>query len=88
MQRWLDRAFTTERKHKELLRNNFNHRVEDTANKLGYSVGFICEDLMIAHFFRLYEDEIVKLESKAAALRFIRAKKMELKLKMFDISEG
>ena len=80
---WQERVRLVEEYHQEHLRNNASWRIEDTAESLNRSLGGICEDLLLASWLRTHP-KIERFKRIYEALEFIREKKKEMKLGLWN----
>ena len=75
-QTWQERVRDTEKYHKDRVRVNKKHRIQDTANELRRSHGSICEDLMLASWINSHP-KIADMKSIVEAIEWVRDKKLE-----------
>jgi len=79
---WQRRCCETAKIHKDYLRSDNKWSIKDTAKELNRSVSRISDDLTIAKW--LSDDEfgerINRMGSIDEAIKFIRAKKLEMRL--------
>lgn len=76
---WLERAKETHRFHSRKKRGG-KWRIQDTAKALKRSLGSICEDLLIASWYKTHPDKIERFDYAKDALDWIRNKESELEL--------
>lgn len=79
---WQSRCRATAKIHKDYLRSDRKWAIKDTARELNRSISRISDDLTIAKWLddKEYGSRINRMGSIDEALKFIRAKKEEMKL--------
>lgn len=76
---WTERVRDTEKFHKQCIRENEKHRIEDTAVLLNRSHGSVNEDLLIASWLKTHP-KIQECKTMNEALRLIRKRKREMRM--------
>jgi hypothetical protein len=77
---WQERARDTEKFHKDLLRKNEKHRIQDTADILHRSLGSISEDLCLASWLKTHP-KVNDCKTIFDALRLVRKLKLEMRMR-------
>jgi hypothetical protein len=76
---WITKALETQKIHLSNLKADVRWRLQDTARLLGYSIGNVSQDLLIAKWLRI-DDSVKKFEYARDALSYIKTKERKLKL--------
>lgn len=78
---WLEKAISTHKIHVANLKNQGKDwTLQKTAKALNRSLGSVCEDIMIAKWYKTHSSKLERLNSAREALEFIREKKDEMDL--------
>ena len=77
---WQERVVDTARVHKRFLQSDSRHTLQNTADLLNRSIGSISEDLTIADWIKTHP-KILEMQSLQDALKFIREKKLEMRMR-------
>jgi hypothetical protein len=81
---WLQRAIKVNEFHRRCVMNKVSgeyHSIRDTAELLSRSVGSVSEDLLICSWLRTYPTQIESFHTASEALKFIRDKRKELRIR-------
>ena len=77
---WLDRVKSTNRYHKERLRENHKHTIAKTAKSLKRSLGSVAQELKVAQWLKTHERELLECEYFHEAIEFVRDKQHQLEI--------
>jgi hypothetical protein len=78
---WLERAKEVYLFHADKVRNNTKWTITKTANMLGWSVGKVCEDLLVVEMSRAYP-QMEKLQTRNDAIMWAKAKRKEIRFQV------
>ena len=77
---WLERVKSTNRYHKERLRENPKHTIAKTAKSLKRAIGPVSEELKVAQWMKTHSADLIKCEYFHEAVAFIRDKQRQLEI--------
>lgn len=79
-QKWIVRVELTQSIHKEHLRQNIKHRIEDTAKILNRSRSRVADDLMLASWLLTHRTKLEKFKNIQDAIDWVREKRKEMRI--------
>lgn len=81
---WIERALDTHKFHIKKMREDEKWRLSNTSKALNRSLGSICEDLLIASWYKTHKVQLEKFEYAKEALEFIRERQKQMQIEEIE----